>query len=136
MKSGVVSVLLPEVMSAATHFARRRTERERDALLSLVCCGGQTVSTAAGSHEKVEVVQPREDEFARIAIERPETRDLLRRPSRNRNCVFNPWRESLRCSAMIASRSRHSSNSTRIELASEVTRDTSNATFSNPLNVN
>jgi hypothetical protein len=35
------------------------------------------VSTAGGSHEKIEVVQPREDEFARIAIERPETRALV-----------------------------------------------------------
>ena len=35
------------------------------------------VSTVGGSHEKVDVVQPRQDELACIAIERPETGSLV-----------------------------------------------------------
>jgi len=35
------------------------------------------VAAVAGSHEKVDVVQPREDELAGITIERPETGSLV-----------------------------------------------------------
>ena len=39
--------------------------------------GKLTVSTGGGSHEKVDVVQPRQDELARMTIERPETGSLV-----------------------------------------------------------
>jgi hypothetical protein len=35
------------------------------------------VSTVGGSHQKVDVMEPREDELACIAIERPETSGLV-----------------------------------------------------------
>ena len=38
---------------------------------------GLTVSTVGGSHQKVDVMEPREDELACIAIERPETSCLV-----------------------------------------------------------
>ena len=57
--------------------------------------------------------------------------------NRRLNCVFNPCRESLRCSEMSVSSPRRSSNSrTRMRPASEVTREPWNATFKKPLNVN
>ena len=60
-----------------------------------------------------------------------------RKRSTRPNCVFNPCRESLRCSEMSVAKPRCSSNS-RIKMrpASEVMRNPWNATFRKPLKVN